>query len=366
MKKLILFLFGLLILFCIVCVSGYIYYTSNIKAVGGNKEISFEVVSGDTYNTLYTKLKKEGLIKSELAYKIYIKLNKLDSLKIGVYELNTSMDLETLLKELSTSTSYNPNVVSITFKEGINIRGVAKEIESVLGISSDEVINVINDKEYIKELINKYWFLEEDILNTKIYYPLEGYLFPSTYEVYKDSTVKDVVEKMLNQTDKILTKYKTGIEKSGYSVHEILTLASIVELESGFGTTSDSDKYSVTDLVASVFHNRVKGNWSLGSDVTTYYYLKIDDFKVSLNGNKNLYTCDNAYNTRCTSFTGLPVGPISLSGEEAIASSINIVPSDYYYFVADCKGKVYFTKDKTGKEHRNVINKLKAEGNWCS
>ena len=353
----------MLILFCI---GVYIFYTDSIKAVGGNKEISFEVLSGDTYAALGPKLKKSGLIKSELVYKVYIKINELDSLKIGVYNLNTNMDLKTILTTLGKSTSYNPNVVSITFREGINIRDVAKEIEKVLGISSGAVLEVMNDKDYIRELIKKYWFLEDNILNSKIYYPLEGYLFPSTYEVYKNSTIEDVIEKMLDQTDKVLTKYKDAIEKSDYSIHEILTLASIVELESGFGTTSDSEEYSVTDLVASTFHNRVQGNWSLGSDVTTYYYLKIDDFKTSLNGNPNLYTCDYAYNTRCTSFTGLPVGPISLSGEEAIASSINIVPSDYYYFVADCKGKAYFTKDKTGREHRNVINKLKAEGNWCS
>ena len=122
------------------------------------------------------------------------------------------------------------------------------------------------------------------------------------------------------------------------SVDEIVTLASIVELEGA----SANDR----EGVAGVFINRLNDGWTLGSDVTTYYYLKIDDFKQSLNGNKNLYTCDNAYNTRCTSFTGLPVGPISNPGNESIDASINYDKHDFYYFVADWKGKTYLNKNE--------------------
>ena len=96
----------------------------------------------------------------------------------------------------------------------------------------------------------------------------------------------------------------------------------------------------------------------------TILCVAIDDFKKSLNGNKNLYTCDNAYNTRCTSFTGLPVGPISNPGIESIEATINYDKHDSYYFVADCKGKTYLNKDATG--HYNIINRLKNEGNWCA
>ena len=160
---------------------------------------------------------------------------------------------------------------------------------------------------------------------------------------------------MLDETDKQLKKCKSDIDKSKFSIHEIMTLASIVELEGA----SSNDRAGV----AGVFVNRINGKWSLGSDVTTYYYLKIDDFKISLNGNKNLYTCDNAYNTRCTSFTGLPVGPISNPGLESLSSSINYDKHKNYYFVADCKGKTYLNKDITG--HYNTINKLKSEKNWC-
>ena len=135
----------------------------------------------------------------------------------------------------------------------------------------------------------------------------------------------------------------------------MITLASIVELE---GASAD-DRASV----AGVFYNRLNDGWVLGSDVTTYYYLKIDDFKQSLNGNPKLYDCDNAYNTRCTSYVGLPIGPISDPGKESIEATINYTKHNYYYFVADCKGKTYLSK--TPNEHYNTIQKLKNENNWC-
>ena len=85
---------------------------------------------------------------------------------------------------------------------------------------------------------------------------------------------------------------------------------------------------------------------------------------VSLSGNKNLLTCDNAYNTRCTSYVGLPVGPISNPGLESIEGTINYKEHNYYYFVADCNGKTYLNKDMTG--HYNTIYKLKNDNNWCA
>ena len=229
-------------------------------------------------------------------------------------------------------------------------------IEEETDNSYEDVLELMNDSQYIDTLITKYWFLTDSIKNSKIYYPLEGYLFPNTYAFSgRDVSVKDIIEKMLDETDKQLLKYKDMIEDSKFNIHEIMTLASIVELEGA----SANDR----GAVAGVFYNRIEDGWVLGSDVTTYYYLKIDDFKQSLNGNKNLYTCDNAYNTRCTSFVGLPVGPISNPGIESIDATINYTKHNYYYFVADCKGKTYLSKNAT--EQYNTIQRLKNENNWC-
>ena len=162
---------------------------------------------------------------------------------------------------------------------------------------------------------------------------------------------------MLDEMDKKLSKYKDAINKSDLSVHEIITLASVVELEGAKATDRKG--------VAGVFYNRLASSAypTLGSDATTYYASKIDDWSYSLTY-KELNDCKNKYNTRCSSNTGLPIGPICNPGIESIEATINPDKHEYYYFVADCNGKVYLTKNST--EHNNIINKLKKEDNWCA
>ena len=357
MKKYKLIIIILLISLVVIAFSVGFYYKYQISSVSRDSEKVIVEIKGGSISSIGDTLYENKLIKSKLFFKIFVKLNGVKNLKASTYELDRNMNLSEIIDVLEKGNAYNPDEIKITFKEGLNVRKVAKVIEENTTNSYDDVMNLMDDKDYIDSLINKYWFLGNDIKNEKIYYPLEGYLFPNTYAfLNKDVDVKTIIETMLDEMDKQLTKYKTSIEKSKYSVHEILTLASIVELEGA----SANDR----EGVAGVFINRLNDGWTLGSDVTTYYYLKIDDFKQSLNGNKNLYTCDNAYNTRCTSFTGLPVGPISNPGNESIDASINYDEHKYYYFVADCNGKTYLNKNATG--HYNIIQKLKKEGNWCA
>ena len=344
-----------LVLLAIIFSIGF-YYSYQISPVDRDgQKVMVEIKEGSVYSigdTLY----ENGLIRSKFIFKIYVKLNKVGSLKASIYELNKNMKLEEIIKVLEKGNGYNPDEIRITFKEGLNVRKIAKVIEENTKNTYDDVINLMNDDGYIDTLISKYWFLTDEVKNEKIYYPLEGYLFPETYAfLNKEVDVKTIIETMLDEMGENLSVYKEKIEKSKYSVHKLLTLASIVELE---GASAD-DRASV----AGVFYNRLNDGWSLGSDVTTYYYLKIDDFKQSLNGNKNLLTCDNAYNTRCTSFIGLPVGPISSPGLESLEGTINYREHNYYYFVADCKGKTYLGKNST--EHYNIIQRLKNENNWC-
>jgi len=355
MMKYKIIIYTLLSLLVIFFLLGF-YYNYQLSPVSRDSEKVVVEVQEGSISSIGETLYEKGLIRSNLVFKIYVKLNNVTSLKATTYELNKNMKLSDIITILEKGNSYNPNAINITFKEGLNVRKIARVVADETNNTYESFLAIMDDNAYIDELINKYWFLSEDIKNTKIYYPLEGYLFPNTYAfLSKDVTVKEIIETMLNETGRQLEPYKTLIDKSDYSIHEILTLASIVELEGA----SANDRAAV----AGVFYNRLKDKWTLGSDVTTYYYLKIDDFKQSLNGNKNLYTCDNAYNTRCTSFTGLPIGPISNPGLESIEATINYDKHDNYYFVADCNGETYLNKNSTG--HYNTINKLKNENNWC-
>lgn len=340
----------------LLCLLAVITYNVNLKAVSKDTSEKIVEIKPGSIRSIASTLKEHHLIRNELSFRIYIKLNNITNLKVGYYKLNEGMDVKEIVNNLVKGSTYNPNEINITFKEGLNIRKYAELIEENTTNSKEDFIKLVNDKEFINKLINDYWFLTDDIVNDNIYYKLEGYLFPNTYTFASvDVSLEDIIYKLLNETDKQLSKYKDLIDSSSYSVHELLTLASIVELE---GSNSDDRKG-----VAGVFYNRLNNGWTLGSDATTYYANKIDDWTYSLSY-KELNNCSNKYNTRCSKISGLPVGPISNPGIESIVAVLEPTLHDYFYFVADCTGKTYLTKNST--EHNNIINKLKQEGKWCA
>lgn len=210
----------------------------------------------------------------------------------------------------------------------------------------------MSDKEFLNELINEYWFLTDEILNSDIYYSLEGYLYPNTYMIYKNSSFKNVVYKMLDEMNNKLTPLKSKIENSNYTVHELLTLASIVEQEGPVGT----DRYGI----AGVFTNRLNDNWSLGSCVTTYYAARVTLGDALYQ--KDIDDCSNKYNTRCKTYIGLPVGPICNPSIDSVEASLNPTKHNYYYFEADKNNKTYFNETYNG--HLNTIERLEREGLW--
>lgn len=353
LKKWVRILLRVILVLFILLIVGIIALSFLFSAPQSKSEvIEFTIEEGQTVYQVGDKLKQEGIIRSEFAYKVYVKLNNVNSYKAGVYKLDKSYPLKDIVS-LLTGDYYKEEGTSITFKEGRNIRQIAKDISDNTNISEGDFLSVMEDDNYINELINKYWFLTDDIKNDDIYYPLEGYLFPETYNFNKNVTAKEIIETMLDQEDEVLSKYKSKIDSSSYSVHEIVTLASLVEQE---GIYDDDRK-----MIAGVFYNRLNAGMSLGSDVTTYYAAKVDLGERDLTSSEiNTY---NPYNTRGPGMNGkLPVGPISNFSETSLSAVLSPTDSDYYYFVADKSGKTHFTR--TYEEHQKLVNELKEAGNW--
>ena len=316
------------------------------------KEVQIPLGSGSSQ--IAKILKENNLIKSELVFKIYVKINKITNFQAGTYYLKESMDLKEITEMLQTGIMHDPNQITITYLEGKPMWYLVSTIADKTNNTEEDVYAVLANEEYIDSLIQKYWFLTDEIKNEDIYYPLEGYLFPDTYSIAnKDTTVEEIFEKMLDKMDEVLEEYKEEIEASDYTIHEILTLASIVETE-GLNNTDRKN-------VASVFYNRLNLGMSLGSDVTTYYAIKVDM------GDRDLYQNEidayNPYNTRGPNMEGkLPVGPIASVGKESLEAAIEPNDTDYLFFVADKNGKLYFTT--TNEEHVQVINELQNSGQW--
>jgi len=331
-------------------------YNYQLTPVDKNDNNSIEVVipSGASVKNIGDILEDKGLIRNSRFFYIYSKLYKINDMKATTYTFSKSMSLEEIVESLRKGNDYNPDEITITFNEGINMRKVAKIISENTNNKYEDVLNLLKDEKYINELINEYWFITEEIKNKEIYYSLEGYLYPNTYKFKnKDVTIKEIFKTMLDESNKILSKYKTIINSNKYTVHQILTLASVVELE-GVNTNDRTG-------IAGVFFNRLNNNMQLGSDVTTYYASKVEMNERDLLINEINEV--NAYNTRPGAMAGkLPIGPIANVSEASIKAVLYPVESDYFYFVADKYGNVHFTK--TYSEHQAKIAQLKNEGAW--
>ena len=317
---------------------------------GNKEEIKIVIKSGTSTTQIGEILKEKRLIRSTYLFKIYIKLYKVKSLKADTYIFTQDMSLSEIIDSLENGSDNNPDIVKLTFKEGKRIIDYAELISQKTNNTYDEVINVFKDREYTKTLINKYWFLTDKILDSSIYYPLEGYLAPDTYHFDNEEVeIKDIIIKMLDEMEAKLEPYKSQLESD---IHYYITMASIVELE---GTNTENRK-----IIVGVFKNRLASGYNLGSDVTTYYGLQ-----ASLN--KDLksadFTKENAYNTRTNAMVGkMPIGPICSVGISSIEASINPTPNDYLFFVADKHGNIYYSR--TNQEHDRKIAEIKAKGDW--
>lgn len=316
-----------------------------------SKEKTFIIEEGTSLKTIASNLKKEGLIRNEKFFFKYMMLKNARKIYAGKYELNTNMKMSKIIKALKAG-GKNIDEITITFKEGLNARQIAKLIEKETNNSYEDVLKQMTDRAYLNEIIKKYPFLK-NINDQNIYYPLEGYLYPDTYNFSsKSASVKEMFSIMLSNFNNRIAKEEQNIKKSKYNLHQILTIASILELEA-------NDKNSRKDI-AGVFYNRLANNMPLGSDVTTYYGVKKE-----MNSNITQSEIDsiNPYNTRLTTMAGkLPVGPICNPSISSINAALNPTKHEYLYFVADKNGKIYLTKNY--QTHNKVIKDLKNKGLW--
>lgn len=331
-KFVIIFLVVLIILTC----GSYKIGTSSVSK--DSFEIKITIPKESTYLSISNLLKENNLIRSESFYKIYIKIFKPNNLKAGIYTLNRNMNVKEIVDTLEGNVKSEE--ITITIPEGKHIEEVAEIISSKINMSKEDILLYWQNEEVLNSLIDKYWFLTDVIKKEGIRYSLEGYFFPDTYSILKESKIEDITYKMLDKMDEVLSKYKEEISNSNFNVHEILTLASIVEHEA----ILDSDR----PMIAGVFINRLDKSMKLQSCATVGY--AINEWKLSYNY-KDLQT-DSPYNTYF--YEGLPIGPGNMPGELSIEAVLRPTKHDYYYFLANVNDKdskkTYYSK--TYSEHR--------------
>jgi UPF0755 protein len=181
----------------------------------------------------------------------------------------------------------------------------------------------------------------DDILKDGIMYPLEGYIYPETYFVTEeDPSLESITAMILKKMDEELTARKDEIKKSGMSVHEFLSLASVVENESLF--EADRPK------IAGVFINRLEKGMPLQSDITVLYAKQERRVDVSYAD----LEVDSPYNTY--KYSGLPIGPVCAVPAHTMDDVLNYEKTDYLFFFATEDGKVLYSK--TIDEHNKIVD----------
>lgn len=335
--------------FLIMLAAVYLYMAGPVDK-NNHDLIEIEIPSGTGVTGVAKILKENDLIRNEFVFTITVKSKSDLYLQASTYQFRQDMPMEEIIDCLVKGNSYNPDAISITFKEGERITDYAEVIADATNHTQAEVLNTLNDPAFLEQLRNKYWFLTDSIVQEGIYYPLEGYLAPDTYQFdNQDVSVSTIVETMLDEMASELDPYRATIEGN---VHYYMTMASILELE---GTNTENRK-----MIAGIFQNRLSANMNLGSDVTTYYALQ---FPMTSDLTTAQFATVNPYNTRAANMRGqMPIGPICNPSLSSLKASIEPTDSDYLYFVADKNGNIFYTN--TLAEHEAMVQEIKDKGDW--
>lgn len=340
-KKLIIFLL-MLVLFL---AGSFFAYTSMLQPKSDQaQDVNFVVNANDNLTTITNKLENEGIIKSAFILKLYGKTSKISNFVEGAFTLDKSWTAKEILSYLTDGTNVIPNEVTVTFQEGLWAKDIAEKISLAVDVSKEELLDLWNDKSYIESLMADYPFLTNDIFNEDSKVKLEGYLAPNTYNFFIDSDANQVTRKVLDQTLKVYNKYLSDFESSKYSIHEIFTLASITQYESG--------NFEEDQVIAGIWYNRLDIGMKLESSVTVCYALYEFEEWEDCERNTNYVSPYNTYINE-----GIPPGPVNNPGEFAINATLNPKATNYFFFLADVKGdgKIYYSE--TFAEHSQKVNK---------
>ncbi len=330
MKKFLIF-----IVILGIVVLGAISFLPNYLSEGINNEVVNVIVPrGATLSTVADELYESGVIRSKLWFR-YKGQEIAMYIKPGNYKIESGFNMDDILEIIQKGEQEEQ--IAVTFPEGFILYQFAQRIEeSGLG-TADEFIEATND----------YFISNGYTLDTSnLYFNMEGYLFPDTYYFTKNQSMDQIVSKLVSTMDNVFTdEYKLRAEELGLSLHEVLTIASLIEREA----YNDGERAAVSGVI----YNRLDIGMLLQIDATVIY---------GLGGGRDHMTRvlyadlekDNPYNSYKN--TGLPPGPIASPGRNSIEAALYPEDHDYFYYVLGENGHVF---SKTYNEHLNNVSKYR-------
>ena len=309
---------------------GALYFVPNTFAQDDGTQVVV-IEKGQTGTEIADMLFERGLIRSTQGFKLWLYLSGTnDKLQTGHYQIPNKVTVRELISLLQEG---HVESIRITIPEGYTVGDIAIVLEKN---------QIMKAKDFLAEA--KTYVPYPYMKGTKpATYPVEGFLFPSTYEIPVGATPRDVIQMMSDEMNRYLTPaVKKQIQAQHMSIHDFVTLASIVERESLF----DADR----PTIAGVFKKRLAHGIPLQSDATISYVLGYAKENVTI-GDTQLQSPYNTYVSK-----GLPPGPIANPGKKALDAVLHSENTDYLYFVADKEGHNHFSKSY--EEHLAAVNKI--------
>ena len=324
---------AVLIIFILICLAGGLFFYLKLSSFAtkpfkpDSPEKTITIPFGQGLNRIAKTLEKEEIISSQVYFKFYTKFKNFEKkIQAGEYLLSASKSPEQILEILTRG---KVKLYKITFPEGLTLKETAGLLEKSGRCNGSAFESLCHDRSFIGSLGLKLP-------------SLEGYLFPDTYFFPKQTTCETIIRTMLQHFNNTFTpKWNARADELGLSVHEVVTLASIIEKETGDA--------SERPLISSVFHNRLRKNMRLESDPTVIYGIKNFDGNIKRKHLK-MVTPYNTYQIK-----GLPAGPIANPGALSLSAALYPARSDYLFFVSRKDTTHQFSK--TIQAHRKAVKK---------
>jgi UPF0755 protein len=330
----------IMIIVLFVLIGGFFYFYNQVNFSRGDykQDKVFEIVKGEGNTVIADNLEKEDLISNKNYFYYYVRThNFLNKFLPGKYILNGNLTIPEIALVLTDAEKMMPDWINITFPEGWTAQQMADRL-SANGFDGSAFLNLVNNP--TEEILSQFSVLSGRPVSAT----LEGYLFPDTYKFSLDATPAGIIKKILNNAElKMTADIRSQVIAQKKNIFQILTMASILEKE--VNTIEDFK------IVSGIFWNRIAISQALQSDATLEYVLKSNDFQHSLEQLKT----DSPYNTY--KYKGLPPGPISNPGIDAIMAALNPTDTQYNYFLTDSKNPKNTVYSVTFDQH--IANKQK-------
>ncbi|UHA74298.1 endolytic transglycosylase MltG [Paenibacillus sp. 481] len=341
---------ALLVMVALLAGVGVWYAWNGLKPMPAQEsQVKLTIERGSGPSVIASQLEQAGIIRNSFLFKSYLKMNNEGArFQAGTYAFQPGVTLDEIIRKLNAGDVLKDEMIRFTVPEGYTVTQMADKLSKEGYVERSHFLQLVNDKAWLKGRTTLFDAIPDSNL---IMHQLEGYLFPETYELKKESAAEDIVLRMIKETEKRLDdaspQWQADMKKQGLDLHELLTIASLIERE----VVVDEER----PLVAGVIYNRIKKGMRLQIDATVQYALDKPKERLYY---KDL-GIDSPYNTY--KIEGLPPGPIASPSVASIKAALQPEASEYLFYVTKKDGTSGHLFAKTFAEHERNIEKSKQQ-----